>query len=64
MPGPGTLIERCLSGAEVGLGMVLAVTPVALWIAWTPSLLVGAMAVAIACGALLGLLHDWRAARE
>ena len=64
MPVPNILIERCLSGAELGLGVVLAVTPVTLWVAWTPTLLVGAMAVAVACGVLLGLIHDWRAARE
>jgi hypothetical protein len=64
MPWPSLLIERCLSGAEVALGIVLALAPVTFWIAWTPSLLLGAMAVAVVSGVLLGLLHDRRASRE
>ena len=40
------------------LGIVLAVTPAALWIAWTPGLLLGIMAAAIVAAALLVLLTE------
>lgn len=44
--------------AEVGLGILLAATPLALWIAWTPAIVVGVMAAAIASAALLVLLTE------
>ena len=40
------------------LGVILAVTPAALWIAWTPSLLVGVMALALVSAGLLVLLTE------
>jgi hypothetical protein len=64
MPKHAVAFEAWLSAAEVALGIVLALSPVTFWVAWTPSLLLGAMAVAVVSGALLGLLHDWRASRE
>jgi hypothetical protein len=44
--------------AETGIGVVLAVTPVLLWIAWTPTILLGVMAVSVLCAALLVLLTE------
>jgi hypothetical protein len=64
MPRNAASIETWRSGAETALGCVLALSPVTFWIAWTPSLLLGAMAAAVVCGALLGLLHDRGASRE
>ena len=40
------------------LGVILAVTPVALWISWTASLLFGVMAVALVSAVLLVLLTE------
>ena len=44
--------------AETGIGVVLASTPLLLWIAWTPAILVGVMATAVLSGALLVLLTE------
>ena len=44
--------------AETGIGVVLAVTPVLLWIAWTPAIVVGVMATAVLAAALLVLLTE------
>jgi len=43
---------------ETGLGIVLASTPVLLWIAWTPTILLGVMATAVLCAVLLVLLAE------
>lgn len=43
---------------EAGVGIVLAVTPVLLWVAWTPEILIGVMLVAVLCAALLVLLTE------
>lgn len=51
--------ERLSSIAETGLGLVLAATPLALWVAWTETVLLSVMAVAVICGALLVLLTDF-----
>jgi hypothetical protein len=40
------------------LGAVLALTPAALWIAWSASLVLGIFAVALACAGLLVLLTE------
>jgi hypothetical protein len=40
------------------LGVILALTPVALWIAWSPSLLFGVMAIALVSAVLLVLLTE------
>ena len=40
------------------LGVVLAVTPAALWFAWSASLVIAVMAVALAAAALLVLLTE------
>jgi hypothetical protein len=53
-------IERCLSGAETGLGIALAITPVTLWVAWTPSVFFAAVTVAAISAALLVLLDRHR----
>jgi hypothetical protein len=55
-----SLVERCLTGAESGLGIVLAVTPITLWVAWTPSILMVAVAVAVISASLLVLLNRRR----
>jgi hypothetical protein len=46
--------------AQTLLGMVLAVTPVTLWIAWSPGMLAGALALGLLCAALLVLLTESR----
>lgn len=48
--------------AETVLGLALAATPVALWIAWTPTLLVAVLAGCLACALLLVWLQRWDAA--
>jgi len=52
------LAERLSSSAETGLGLVLAATPLGLWIAWTETVLLSVMAVAVVSAALLVLLTD------
>jgi hypothetical protein len=52
------LTERLANVGEVGLGLVLAATPVALWIAWTAALVVWIMLVAAVCAVLLALLME------
>ena len=44
--------------AATGLGIVLAVTPVTLWIAWTAAQVVWIMLLAAACAVLLALLAE------
>jgi ABC-type transport system involved in cytochrome bd biosynthesis fused ATPase/permease subunit len=44
--------------AESGLGIVLASTPLLLWIAWTATILLGVMAIAVLSAALLVLLTE------
>ena len=44
--------------AQTLLGIALAVTPVALWVAWSPAMLVGVMALSLVFAALLLLLTD------
>lgn len=52
------LAERLGHVGVTGLGIVLAVTPVALWIAWTASLVVCIMLVAIVSAALFAWLTE------
>lgn len=52
------LAERLGHVGATGLGIVLAVTPVALWIAWTASLVVCIMLVAIVSAALFAGLTE------
>jgi hypothetical protein len=42
------------------LGIVLAAVPLALWIAWTPGLLLGVLAVGGASAVLIIALVDWQ----
>jgi hypothetical protein len=57
--------QRWLCGVETGLGFALAVTPVTLWVAWTPSVFFAAVAVAAISAILLILLNrHWRPAPE
>jgi hypothetical protein len=49
--------QRLVGIAETALGVVLAVTPVALWVAWTPDLLLGVMAAALAAAIALAALN-------
>ena len=53
------LAERLGHIGVIGLGMVLAATPVALWIAWTAALVVWVMLVAVVSAALLVLLTEY-----
>lgn len=50
--------KRLAGIAEIGLGMILAATPVALWIAWSATLVFCIMLVAVVSAALLALLAD------
>jgi hypothetical protein len=43
---------------EVALGLVLAATPLALWIAWSATLVLCVMLIALLCAALLALLVE------
>jgi len=43
--------------AETVLGLVLAATPVAMWIAWEPEILLAVLATSLVCAALLILVH-------
>jgi hypothetical protein len=61
--GPAT--EKRLAGiAETGLGIVLALVPVALWVAWTPFVWVIVVAVGVVAAVLLVALGYWRRADE
>jgi len=51
-------MERLRHIAEVGLGILLAATPLALWIVWTPAMVVWVMLAAAASAALLVLLTE------
>ena len=51
-------VRRLRYTAEAGLGVVLAVTPVLLWIAWTPTILLAVMAVSVLSAGLLVLLTE------
>jgi len=57
-------MERIGYACETVLGIVLAATPVALWVAWSPALLVCVLLTAAACSALLVLLSDRLPGRE
>jgi hypothetical protein len=52
------LAERLTRVATTLLGVILAVTPAALWIAWTASLVIGVMAIALVSAVLLVLLTE------
>lgn len=52
------LAERFGGIVATALGIVLAVTPVALWIAWTATLVVWIMLVAVACAMLLSMVES------
>jgi hypothetical protein len=60
MPRQRLRTERWLSAAEVGLGIILAVTPITLWLAWTPLVFMAAVGAAAVSATLLGLLHERR----
>jgi hypothetical protein len=51
-------VERLGHLLEIVLGVVLAATPVALWIAWTAAQVVWIMLAAAVCAVLLALLVD------
>ncbi|MEW6687971.1 MAG: hypothetical protein AB1452_02660 [Pseudomonadota bacterium] len=50
--------HRFADSVAVLLGVVLAATPLALWIAWTPAVLAVVVAAALASASLLVLLHE------
>ncbi|HEV3007521.1 MAG TPA: hypothetical protein VGX52_00640 [Burkholderiales bacterium] len=54
--------ERLSRSCETGLGIVLAVVPVALWVAWTPILWAIVVAVGVVAAALLIALDHRRGA--
>jgi hypothetical protein len=58
------LKERLSRIGETGLGIVLALVPVALWVAWTPIVWVVVMAVGFAAAALLIELSRRRASED
>ena len=56
--GRTALAERLTAVGTTLLGVILAVTPVALWVAWTATVLLIVVAVAIASAGLFVLLAD------
>jgi len=52
------LAERFGGIVATALGIVLALTPVALWIAWTATLVVWIMLVAVVCAMLLSMVES------
>lgn len=58
------LKERLSRIGETGLGIVLAVVPVALWVAWTPIVCAVVIAVGFVAAALLIALSYRRAAED
>jgi hypothetical protein len=58
------LKERLSRIGETGLGIVLALVPVALWVAWTPMVWVVVMAVGFVAAALLIALSRPRASED
>jgi hypothetical protein len=52
------LAQRLSSIATTLLGVILAVTPVALWVAWSAGLVLAVMAVALVAAGLLVLLAE------
>lgn len=50
--------KRLRTIGTTGLGVVLASTPLLLWIAWTPTILLGVIATAVLSAALLVLLAE------
>lgn len=52
------LAERFGGIVATALGIILAVTPVALWIAWTAELVVCIMLAAVLCAMLLSLVES------
>jgi hypothetical protein len=51
------MTRRLVEGASNLLGIILAVTPVTLWVAWTPAVFAVALAAALVSAALLAILH-------
>jgi len=43
---------------EAVIGIMLATTPVFLWIAWTPEILIGVMLASVLCAGVLVLLTE------
>ena len=57
----GIAYVRSLKAAvETVLGIVLALVPLALWVAWSPAVLFAVLATAAACAALLIALSRWQ----
>ena len=56
--GPSALADRLTAAATTLLGAVLAATPVALWIAWSATVLFIVVAVAIASAGLFVWLAE------
>jgi hypothetical protein len=52
------MAERLAEAGATVLGIILAATPVALWVAWTPALLGAVLLAALVCSALLILLAE------
>jgi hypothetical protein len=52
--------KRLAGIGETGLGIVLALVPVALWVAWTPLVWVMVVAAGVVAAALLVALEYWR----
>src|SRR5687767_7303065 len=51
--------ERLAGSGETALGIVLALVPVALWVAWTPFVWMIVVAVGVVAAALLVALGYW-----
>lgn len=56
--GDTVWMRRLASVGETGLGIMLALVPVLLWVAWTPFLFAAVLVAAAVSAALLVLLHS------
>jgi hypothetical protein len=57
----GPAAKKRLAGiGETGLGIVLALVPVALWVAWTPLVWLAVVTAGVVAAALLIALEYWR----
>ena len=46
------------TAAQILLGLVLAATPLALWVAWSPAMLAATIAITVLCAVLLVALTE------
>jgi len=55
-----TVVRPLKAAGETALGILLALVPLALWIAWSPAILVAVIVTGGVCAALLIALCRWQ----